>query len=163
MVGNERSSDARALCLSCRAPPPIGLHYQWSHERAERVIQQIRKNINTDPEHYSTEDVQKSRAALSHFAWLVPLLLGGLYVLSFATAEKRLWLRRFFPAVAVGSYVFAVEILLSESLGRHEALFHLADMGKMTVWVLIPCAGLQVGLLTYVWAAPIPNAPRGSS
>jgi hypothetical protein len=135
---------------------PIGAHYLWSRDRAERVIRQIEENVVADPEHYSTTDVRASRAALVRFTWIAPFLLGILYVLSLTRTGSRFWLRRFFPTIAVVCYVLAAKSLLFDPLGRHgyEALFHLNDAGKLTVWALVLCAGVQVGLFGYVRAAP---------
>lgn len=145
---------------------PLGVHYQWSQERGQRVVDRLETYVEKggDLEHYAPADVRKSKAVLSRFTWIGPAVLLGLYLLACWAGRRWRWPSVFLPAAAFTVYVLVFEFALLSPLSRYayEAIVPMMDADKITVWAFILCGGAQVGLLLYAWLVSDPRLPFSS-
>jgi hypothetical protein len=136
------------IALSVALLPVFG-HYQGTRDGGPRAITYMQEH----PERYASQEIKRVQSALDHFTRAVPTWLLGLYVLSCFLTRWRTWAGAFLPAFAfIGYHVFHGE--LSNSLLKHggaDVLVTVVLDGKSMTWTFVLSAGIQIGLLAYVW------------
>ena len=129
---------------------PVFGHYHITRDGGPRAITYMREN----PDFYTAQEIEKVQSALDHFTVEVPLWLFGLYLLSCALTRWRIWAGMFLPAIAFVGYYHGSHGMLSDSLYKHggaDVLVTVVPDNKFMIWTFILSAGIQAGLLVYVW------------